>query len=223
MTVDLQPSIGLKDAIEYRRAARAFRADPIPEVLLKEVLRLAMRSPSGYNLQPWRFIILKQKQSKETLKACAFNQSQIVQAPVVLICCGDRGVREPDYVESVITLGQNHRAINDAYAEVIRERVPALFEHHPCFESVEAWTNRQTMLAVAHLMIAAKSFGIDSCPIEGFSSVEVKAAFNIPETLDVCCILCLGYAADPLKPFGGRFSYQQVCYGESYGQPFHLE
>jgi nitroreductase len=222
MTVDIQPSLGLKDSIEQRRATRAFRPDPIPAVILREIFRLGLRAPSGYNLQPWRFIVLRQQASKEKLKPCAFNQNQITQAPVVLICCGDRTVGQPDYVESIIQLGQDHQSINDAYADVMRAKIPALFQNHPSFESVEAWTNRHTMLAVAHLMIVAKGFGVDSCPMEGFETAKVKAAFNIPNTLDICCLLCLGYAKDPLKRFDGRFSYQQVCYGESYGQIFDI-
>jgi nitroreductase len=223
MTIDIQPSIGLKDSIEHRRAARAFLPDPIPEVILAEILRLGLRAPSGYNLQPWRFIVLRQPASKEKLKASAFNQAQIAQAPVVLICCGDRNVGQPDYVESLIQLGQTHGAVNDTYAEVMRAKIPALFQNHPCFESVEAWTNRHTMLAVAHLMIVAKSYGVDSCPMEGFETAKVKEAFLIPESVDVCCLLCLGYAAEPFKQFGGRFSYEQVCFGESYGQPFKID
>lgn len=222
MTVDIQPSVGLKDSIEQRRAARAFRPDPIPEVILEEILRLGLRSPSGYNLQPWRFLILREPQSKEKLQACAFNQAQITQAPVVLICCGDRTVGQPEYIESIIELGKQHHAVDDAYADVLRAKVPSLFEQHPCFETIEAWTNRHTMLAVAHLMIVAKSFGVDSCPMEGFVTTQVKAAFQLPDTLDVCCLLCLGYAGQPFKRFGGRFPYQQVCYGETYGQPFQL-
>lgn len=222
MTIDLQPSIGLKDSIERRRAARAFRPDAIPDVILAEILRLGTRSPSGYNLQPWRFVVLREADSKEKLKACAFNQPQIAQAPVVLICCGDRDVGRPDYVESLIQMGMEHGAVNDAYADVIRQQVPALFKNHSSFEAIEAWTNRHTMLAVAHMMIVAKSYGVDSCPMEGFSATQVKAAFKIPDTVDVCCLLCLGYATEPFKHFGGRFSYEQVCFGESYGHPFFL-
>jgi nitroreductase len=222
MTVDLQPTFGLKDSIERRRAARAFRPDAIPDVILAEILRLGLRSPSGYNLQPWRFIVLQQADSKEKLKACAFNQPQITQAPVVLICCGDRTVGQPDYIESLIQMGLENEAVNADYAEVMRQQIPAMFEHHPSFGAIEAWTNRHTMLAVAHLMIAAKSFGVDSCPMEGFSTIQVKAAFQIPDTVDVCCLLCLGYATEPLKAFGGRFTYEQVCFAEGYGQSFML-
>lgn len=222
MTVEMQPSMGLKEAIERRRAARAFRREPIPEVILTEILRLGVRAPSGYNLQPWRFIVLQKQESKEKLKACAFNQSQVGEAPVVLICCGDRRVTQPEYIESVIELGNAAGAMTDAFADVMRQQIPSLFDNPPSFESVEAWTNRHTMLAVAHMMIVAKSYGVDSCPMEGFSSVQVKEAFKIPAEVDVCCLLCLGYITEPYKRYGGRFGINQVCYGENFGDSFQV-
>lgn len=218
----MQPTTGLKDSIEQRRAARAFHSDPIPEAILEEVLRLSMRSPSGYNLQPWRFIVVREPENREKLKACAFNQRQVGEAPVVLICCGDRRVATPEYIESVIELGAEAGAMNEAYADVMRQQIPALFENRPCFDSVEAWTNRHTMLAVAHLMIVAKSYGLDSCPMEGFVTAQVKEAFQIPEEVDVCCLVALGYATEPFKAYGGRFGIDKVCFGERYGEPFQL-
>lgn len=223
MTVDIQPSIGLKAAIEQRRAARSFKPDPIPLALVEQILRLGVLAPSGYNLQPWRFIVLRNKASKEKLCACAFNQQKVIEAPVVLICCGDRQVDTPEYLESVIELGRSVGAMTEDYADAIRTKVPALFQNKPSFETVETWTNRHTMLAVAHLMIAAQGFGVDSCPMEGFVTSQVKEAFNIPESVDVCCLLCLGYSKAPHKQPGGRFGIEQVCFDESYANPFQLE
>lgn len=222
MTIEMHPTTGLKESIEQRRAARAFRSDAIPEAILEEILRLGIRSPSGYNLQPWRFVVVREQENKEKLKACAFNQRQISEAPVVLICCGDRRVKDSDYVESVIELGLETGGMNEQFANVMREQIPALFEYHPCFETVEAWTNRHTMLAVAHIMIVAKSYGVDSCPMEGFVSTQVKEAFQIPEEVDVCCLLPLGYATEPYKQYGGRFGIDQVFFAESYGERFEL-
>lgn len=223
MAIEIQPSLGLKDAIEQRRAAQSFHPDPIPEVLVEEILRLGLRSPSGYNLQPWRFIVLQHQASKKKLQACAGNQAQIVQAPVVLICCGDRAVAQSEYIESIIELGQKNAALTDDEAGVLRTQIPSFFGQQASFGSIEAWTNRHTMLAVAHIMIAAQSYGVDSCLIEELVAVQVKAAFDIPDHLDVCCILCLGYAAEPFKRFRGRFAYPQVCYAERYGPSFNLE
>ncbi|MEP6541956.1 nitroreductase family protein [Microcoleus vaginatus GB1-A2] len=223
MTIEIQPSINVKTAIETRRAARSFQPDPIPPAILAEILRLGVRSPSGYNLQPWRFIVLQDQASKEKLKACAFDQRQVVEAPTVLICCGDRRATGSKNTEAVIELGKTTGAMNDNLAGYMRQAIPQLFENRPSFDSLEAWTNRHTMLAVAHLMIAAKSFGVDSCPMEGFVSAKVKEAFQIPEEVDVCCLLPLGYAAQPLKQYGGRFDVTQVYYSESYGQALQAE
>ncbi len=197
MTTESSASMGLKEAIEQRRAARSFRPDPIPKEILTEIFRLGVRSPSGFNLQPWRFIVIQEQANKEKLRACAFDQRQVTEAPVVLICCGDRRVTQTDYIESVIQLGKNSGGVNDAYADFMRSSIPKMFEYHASFESPEAWTNRHTMLAVAHLMIVAKSFGVDTCPIEGFVSAQVKEAFNIPAEVDVCCLLPMGYAGEP--------------------------
>jgi len=222
MSVNMQPTVGLKDSIEQRRAARSFRSDPIPEAILAEIFRLGVRAPSGYNLQPWRFIVVREQENKDKLKACAFNQRQVGEAPVVLICCGDRSVKESEYIESVIKLAESEGAMTEAFAGYMRQAIPQLFENQPCFESIEAWTNRHTMLAVAHLMIVAKSFGVDSCPMEGFVSAQVKEAFQIPDNVDVCCLLALGYAAEPFKQYGGRFGIDQVFFGERYGESFTL-
>jgi nitroreductase len=113
----MEPSINFKYAVEQRRAVRAFQPALIPKVIFAEILRLGMRSPSGFNLQPWRFIILQSPESKKKLKACAFNQRQVTEAPVVLICCSDRRVVEPEYIESVIQLGREQGSINDTYAD----------------------------------------------------------------------------------------------------------
>ncbi|MEQ8960768.1 MAG: nitroreductase family protein [Coleofasciculus sp. C2-GNP5-27] len=218
MTSDLQPTLNVQAAIEQRRAARSFRPDAIPEAILAEIFRLGVRSPSGYNLQPWRFVVVREAANRETLKACAFNQRQVGEAPVVLICCGDRRINQKEYIESVIQLGQAAGAMNDAYADTLRSAIPQLFDNKPCFDSLEAWTNRHTMLAVAHLMIVAKSFGVDTCPMEGFASAQVKEAFNIPADVDVCCLLAMGYAAEPFKQYGGRFDVDQVFYSESFDE-----
>ena len=214
----LQPQLSLTEAIKTRRAARAFRSDPLPDGVLEEIFRLGLESPSGYNLQPWRFIVVKEQQNKDRLKACAFDQPQVSQAPVVLICCGDRRVNNTDYIEEMIQIGITAGGVNEKFAEYMRGAIPQLFEYKPSFESMEAWTNRHTMLAVAHLMIVAKAFGVDSCPMEGFVAGQVKEAFNIPAEVDVCCLLPLGYADKPIKKYGGRFSTERVCYGESFGQ-----
>lgn len=220
MTTEMNPPMDLQQAINERRAARAFTGEPISDVTLEAILRMGTQAPSGFNLQPWRFIVVRTPNNREKLQECAFNQRQVGEAPVILICCGDRAALNSDNIESVIRLGEQNQAINDQYANYMRNNIPGFAENAPSFGSTEVWTNRHTMLAVAQMMLVAKSYGIDSCPMEGFVTAQVKTAFNIPDNVDVCCLLALGYAQEPYKQYGGRFHLQQVCYGESYGESF---
>src|SRR5690242_4401962 len=220
MVVEMHPYIGLVEAIKQRRAARSFSSDRIPEAILQEILELGIQAPSGFNLQPWRFIIVREQENKEKLQACAFNQRQVSEAPVVLICCSDRRATQMENIISVIHLGEDVGIMTDSYANYLRSSIPEFFANHPSFETIEAWTNRHAMLAVGYMMIVAKSFGIDSCPMEGFVSTQVKEAFQIPEEVDICCLLALGYAKEPFKEYGGRFPIEKVCFNESYSEPF---
>lgn len=94
--------LSVKKTIEQRRSARSFRPEPIPNEIFTEILNLGLKSPSGYNLQPWRFVVVQDAENREKLKVCAFNQRQVSEAPVVLICCGDRRINSPEYIESII-------------------------------------------------------------------------------------------------------------------------
>lgn len=50
------PTLSVDDAIKTRISIRAFKPDPVPEALVREVLDVARWSPSGGNVQPWKVI-----------------------------------------------------------------------------------------------------------------------------------------------------------------------
>ena len=53
------------EAIQQRKSIRAFRPDPVPQEILKEILELALRAPSWANTQPWEFAIVAGKKLEE--------------------------------------------------------------------------------------------------------------------------------------------------------------
>lgn len=214
--------MNIKEIFEQRRATRKFRTDPIPNEILEEIFRLGFQAPSSYNLQPWRFIVVQDPENKAKLREFGFEQDKLVDAPVVLICCGDRTVGKPSYINEVIELGKEVGTMTGKRAKFMHMAIPPFFQFKPCYQSYEAWTNRQVMIAVSYLMIAAQSLGVDSCPIEGFVAKPLREYFEIPQSVDVCCLLALGYADEPKSEYGGRFGTEKLCYGESYGKTFSL-
>ncbi len=74
--------------IKERRSVRRYKPDPIPDEVLIRVLDAARFSPSGKNLQPWKFILVRDDKVKKRLAEASAGQSFIARAPIVVAACG---------------------------------------------------------------------------------------------------------------------------------------
>jgi nitroreductase len=79
--------MSILEIIKERRSVRRYKPDPIPEDILQRVLEAARFSPSGKNLQPWKFILVKDESLKKRLVVASVGQTFIAQAPVVIVAC----------------------------------------------------------------------------------------------------------------------------------------
>jgi nitroreductase len=70
-----------------RFSCRTFTADPVPHDVLEELLEAAIWAPNGGNVQPWRFVVVRDQQTKEALAAAALRQRFVADAPVVVVVC----------------------------------------------------------------------------------------------------------------------------------------
>jgi len=75
-------------AISQRCSVRAYKATDIEEDKLNKVLEAARLSPSASNRQEWKFVVVKNKETRKKLAKAAFGQSFIAEAPVVIVACG---------------------------------------------------------------------------------------------------------------------------------------
>ena len=75
-------------AISQRSSVRAYKATDVEEDKLKKVLEAARLSPSASNRQDWKFIVVRNKETRRKLAKAAFGQSFIGEAPVVIVACG---------------------------------------------------------------------------------------------------------------------------------------
>jgi nitroreductase len=77
------------EAIFMRRSIRRFKPAPIPEEKLHKIMEAARLAPSAGNLQPWIFIVGKDKVMREKLAEAADNQYCIAGVPVIIAVFGD--------------------------------------------------------------------------------------------------------------------------------------
>jgi len=74
-------------AISQRSSVRAYKDTDVEEDNLKKILEAARLSPSASNRQEWKFIVVKNKETKKKLANAAFGQSFIGEAPIVIVAC----------------------------------------------------------------------------------------------------------------------------------------
>ncbi|MDB5352020.1 MAG: nitroreductase [Planctomycetota bacterium] len=215
---DGSPVLSAPEAITNRRATRHFDPDqPLPDDTLRRILHLATLAPSGYNLQPWRFLVVRTAANREKLRQCAYGQPKIGQAPVVVIVLGYHNPHRT-HLGPMVAEQVRRDAITPEIGKGMTAMATRAMENVP---DPQVWATRSTMLAAATLMIAAESLGVSSAPMEGFETEKVKQAFGVPDDHSVCCLIALGFAASS-QTFPGRFGLDDVCYQEHFGQPWTL-
>src|SRR5207245_5691333 len=75
-------------AIQERRATRHYEPTAVQEDDLRRILEAGLAAPSGYNLQPWRFVVVRDPEQRKRLRKAAMGQSKIEEAPAVIVACG---------------------------------------------------------------------------------------------------------------------------------------
>lgn len=98
----------LFEAIAGRRSIRSFLDRPVEEEKLERILDAGRQAPSARNMQDWRFIVVRDAQTRRRLAEAARNQQFVAQAPVVIAACGTSDL--------VMTCGQPAYAIDVSIA-----------------------------------------------------------------------------------------------------------
>lgn len=208
----------LSELVRLRRATDSFAAEPIPDSDLEKILRAGLEAPSSYNLQPWRFVVVRDGSQRRKLRMAAMNQQKVEEAPVVIVACGDTlGWRED--LEEVIRIGQENGIGGEAWAQRKRKNVTADLGSHP---NISMWVAKQTIIAATTMMWMAEALGYDTGPMEGFDEEQVRAVLNIPAHVRVLFLLAVGRLNGEDGKYPGRLSPSRTVFAETYGQPFPL-
>jgi nitroreductase len=206
----------LEELALRRRATPHFTAEPVPEEIIDTALTIASQAPSGYNFQPWRFLVLTDPGQRQRLKDAAFSQEKIGEAPVVIVAFGQRDAWK-DPVDEIFEMRarRNDRAYDRDAAEATKQNAFAAIAKLP----TATWLNRQVMIAFTYLMLAVEAQGWDTAPMEGFDPAAVRKAFDLPSDTEVVALLAIGRAADPDPPHPGRLPVSRIACRNRLGQP----
>ena len=79
----------VSEAIRKRKSVRAYESKPVEGEKLEKILEAARLAPSARNLQEWRFVVVKDPETRKKLMVAAKSQAFVGEAPVVIACCAE--------------------------------------------------------------------------------------------------------------------------------------
>lgn len=195
------------DAIKSRRSIKSFKNYEITKDEINQILEAAILSPTSYNIQNWRFVIVTEQKLKDKICQLSYGQRQVAESSLVIVLCADLKAWEKNperYWKNVPEESRNYlvNGIMQAYSG------------NPELEKDQAI--RSCGIAAQTIMLAAKSMGYDSCPMEGFDYGKVGKLINLPDDHIVTMMVVIGKSAKEPAPRGGQLPLSDVVFENSF-------
>jgi len=202
----------VSEAIAQRRSIRSFGSDPVSDDAILAMLEAARLAPSGSNRQPWRFIVVTDKDEKARLRKMCFDQAFIEEAPVVFVCCVDltayaraaREKRSQEFIDYGVL-----ETLSGYFADpAVREMFLNAPDDDLSIHFMAAMAN--TYIAIEHMVLTATALGLGSCWVGAIGSAEeMKSFFQLPLNTFAVAVLPVGH---PVKvpPPRPRISLESI-------------
>lgn len=190
------------DAIKARRAIKHYDPDHAMSAdEERELLGLAMLSPTAFNIQHWRFVVVRDKEARKKIRAAAWDQAQVTDASLLVVLCGNVQAWEQEPA----------RYWRNSPEPVQDYLVPAIHRYYAGRPEVQRdEVMRSCGIAGQTLMLAAKAMGYDSCPMDGFDFEAVGKIINLPPGHAIAFMVAIGKKTQDSWPRPGQLGYDEV-------------
>ena len=197
------------DAIYRRRAVKHFDAShEISEAEERQLLEATIQAPTSFNIQHWRFVILRDAQLRSKIRTELGNdQSQITDASLLVLFTADQKAwqKEPS------------RYWKNAPQEVADLLVGWMGPFHEGREWLQRdEAQRSIGMAMQTLMLAAQGLGYDSCPMIGFEIEKVAELIKLPDDHVMGPMVAIGKGTKEAWPKPGQLTLDEVVVENSF-------
>lgn len=202
--------LSVSQAIENRRSIKAF--DPTHRLTAEEETRLfglAMRSPTAFNIQNWRFVVLRDPALRQQVRAAAWGQAQVTDASLLVVLTADLKAWEKE----------PRRYWRNAAQPVQDYMLPAIDGYYRGKDQVQRdEAMRSCGMAAQTLMLAAQEMGYDSCPMDGFDFDAVGQLIHLPTDHAIAMFVAIGKGTQPPHPRSGPLALEDVVLTDGFAQ-----
>lgn len=203
----------LTEALHWRYATQMFdTTKKLSEEDLTILLDAARLSPSWFGLQPWKFIVVENKELREKLKAAAYNQAKVTDASHLIVFAAKNDYTEAD-VDTYIASSAHAQGKTPEDLAPLKEAIMGGFIAN-YKGNLGAWAVNQVHIAFGFLLEAAALSGIDAGPMGGFDPKAFDEILGLEELgLHTAVIVAVGYRDETDEAITrpkSRFSLEEV-------------
>ncbi|WP_077212940.1 nitroreductase family protein [Bacillus dakarensis] len=188
-------SQNISDIIRERHSVRKYDTNvKISREEIVEILEEATLAPSSSNLQPWRFIVIDDQETKKELRQIAYNQEPVETSSAVIAVLGDKEMFKN--IEKVYRSSFDAGFMDEANMHRLIESANRTYPHAP-EEVLKNIASFDTGLVSMQLMLVAKAKGYDTVPMAGFDKQKFMDKFQVSDRYMPMVLIALGKAAAP--------------------------
>ena len=181
------------EAIKTRRSIRRFLDTPLEDEKLQKILESVRMSPSWANFQCWRFLVVKDRATREKISELSYVESFFTplgykanparkglgEAPVVIVACADPS------------------------------KSGVIWDQHYYMTDLG--------IAAQTLMLSARALGLGTVFVGVFDEAKLRSLLNIPSHIRVVGLFPVGYPQEEKKEGPPRKSIQEIVFYEKWG------
>lgn len=193
------------ELVQKRRAVSDYDPEHVmTDEELAAIFEKVTLTPSSYNLQHWRFVVVRDRENKRKLCEAAFKQPKVELASATVVVVGRLAAfRDAERIYAALT--------PDKRAPLIR-RIEATYEGKPAFQRDEAI--RSAAMAAMNLMLAALDAGYESGPMIGFDPQAVARLVGLDDDHIPVMLVTLGKQVGSLRPRPARLPISEIVHFE---------
>lgn len=190
------------EAIKERRSIRHYdRTFKISDEEIEELIELAMLSPTSYNIQHWKFIVVSDPKLRNKIKEAAYGQDQVTDASVLILVVTDIKAWEKD-------MSEKWKNVPKEIGDFMATSAHQFYLGRDQLQRDEAI--RSASFATQTLTIAATSKGYESGVMIGFDFDKVAKLINLPENHVISNFVVLGRGIKDAHSRGGQLPIDKV-------------
>lgn len=190
--------------LNWRYATKTF--DPtrkIPDADWEALERALILTPTSYGFQPYRFVVVTDPATKDSLVAHSWNQRQPADCSHFVIFAARQSVNVADVDHYLARVAEVRGVAVESLAFFKKLLVSDIVEG-PRSKWQHEWATRQAYIALGNFMTSAAVVGIDTCPMEGIDPVKFDELLGLTGSGYAAVVACAaGYRAGTDKSAAG--------------------